>query len=148
MPGLGQHYSTIEVSRGLVGQTWNFTSKLLKCLALRLGDEERGEDTTKHEEGEDLQHVVEPWRAIIFSSATGAERTDETLCDDGADLSGGGGDTVARGAVSCREAFARDDECGGIRPEVEKELSEDEAGKQATGADRVVAESHDTEEDG
>ena len=50
--------------------------------------------------------------------------------------------------VSCGKALSRNDECGGVGPEVEEELRDDEAGEQAGGADRVVAEAHDAEEDG
>jgi hypothetical protein len=54
--------------------------------------------------------VVEPRRAVVLGGATGAKRADEALRDDGADFARGGGDTVAGGAVSSREAFARDDD--------------------------------------
>lgn len=129
-------------------RTWDFTRKLFERLALRLGDEEGGEDTAQHEQREDLQDVVEPWRAVFLGGAAGTERTDETLGDDCTDLAGGGGDTMTSGPVSCGEALAGNDESGGVGAEVEEELGEHEAGEEAGGADRVVAEAHDAEEDG
>jgi hypothetical protein len=55
---------------------------------------------------------------------------------------------VAAGTIACREALAGDDEGGGIGAEVEEELGEDETGQETGGSDLVVAEAHDTEEDG
>ena len=43
-----------------------------------------------------------------------AERAEDCLCDDRADLAGCGRDAVRGGAVTCGEAFAGDDECGGV----------------------------------
>ena len=100
----------------ILGCTGDLTSELLKSLALGLGDEKSGEDTAQHEEGEDLEDVVEPWgggRALWC--ATGTERTDDDLRDDGTDFAGRGGETVRGGTVAGGEAFTRDDEGGGVR---------------------------------
>ena len=43
-----------------------------------------------------------------------AERAEDCLCDDGADLAGCGRDAVRGGAVTRGEAFAGDDECGSV----------------------------------
>lgn len=88
-----------------LGSTGHLASKLLESLALGLGDEEGGEATKKHEQGVDLHDMVEP-RALVGGGGTaGAERADEDLCDDGADLAGGGGDTVGGGTVAGGEAW-------------------------------------------
>lgn len=49
--------------------------------------------------------MVEPGRLVGRSSTTGAQRTNEDLGDDGADLAGGGGDTVGGGTVAGWEAW-------------------------------------------
>jgi hypothetical protein len=74
--------------------TGDFTGQLLEGLALGLGDEEGGEDTAEHEQGVDLHDVVEPGALVGGCCAAGAERSDEDLGDDGADFTGGSGDTV------------------------------------------------------
>ena len=51
------------MSRGdgiVVGRAGNLAGQLLEGATLGLGDEQGGEDTAEHEEGEDLHHVVEP----------------------------------------------------------------------------------------
>lgn len=150
--------------RIILRRTWNFTSKLLERLTLRLRNEKGGETTAKHEEGENLQYVVEPWRAVIFGGASGSQRSDETLRDDGTDLSRSGGNTVTGGPVACRETLSRYDEgCGTkvlsafvldgtetsvdlLGSEVEEELRKNETGEETPLADRIVAETHDAEE--
>ena len=83
----------------------DLAGKLLESLALGLGDQKSGEAAQKHEEGVDLHDVVEPGRLVGRSGAAGAEGTDEDLGDDGADLAGGGGDTVGGGAVAGWETW-------------------------------------------
>lgn len=82
-------------SRIIIRRSGNLTGQFLEGLALRLGDEEGGDDTAEHEEGEDLHDVVEPgggggtrW------GAAGAEGTEDALGDDGANFARGSGDAV------------------------------------------------------
>lgn len=82
--------ATVEVASSLrvvLGSTGDLASELLKSLALGLGDEKRSEDTAQHEEGEDLDDVVQPWRGVGGSGTADTERTDQDLGDDGTDLS-------------------------------------------------------------
>lgn len=67
----------------IIGGTWNLTSKFLQGLPFCLGDEERREQTTQHEERKYLHNMVEPWRVTgsrRCSSLT--ERTEYYLRDD------------------------------------------------------------------
>ena len=108
---LGLSLATVAVEVGVVlGGTGNLASELLEGLALGLRDEKRGEDTAEHEEGEDLEDVVEPRRGVGGGGTANTEGTDKDLSDDGTDLARGGGDTVGSGTVASREALARDDE--------------------------------------
>jgi uncharacterized membrane protein YgcG len=92
--------------------TRDLAGKLLESLTLGLRNEEGGEAAQKHEQGVDLHNVVEPRALVRRCGATGTERADEDLGDDGADFAGGGGDTVGGGTVTCWEALARHDEGG------------------------------------
>lgn len=142
--GVGQADS--RASSGLL------TAELLKSAALGLGDQHRAEDTEQHEEREDLDDVVEP-RVLVLegggcgAGAAGAERADDDLRDDGADLTGSGGQTVGGGSVASGEDLTGDDEGGGVGAEVEEELREHEAGEQTTASNLVVGETDDAEED-
>lgn len=89
-------------------------AQLLKGLASRLGDEEGGEATEKHEEGVDLEDMVHPGSLVVSSGTASAQDGDGALADDGADLAGGGRDTVRGGTVSSREDFTRDNEGGSV----------------------------------
>lgn len=139
-------------SRVVVGRARNLTSKFFESLAFRLGDQQRREDTAEHEESKDLHDVVEPRGGVGLGRATGTQRTEDALRDDGTDFAGGGGDTVRGGTVASREAFTRNDESGGVRTEVEEELGEDEERDETAGAGRglelVVGETDDDEDDG
>lgn len=70
------------------------TSQLLKGLALGLRNAQRSEDTQEHEQGINLEHVVEPRIGICLGSATYTEGCNGSLGNDGADFACGGGDTV------------------------------------------------------
>ena len=82
-------------------------TELLERLALSLGDENGGKATEQHEEGEDLEDVVQPGTVVVRGGAARLEGRDGALADDGADLAGGGGDTVGGGAVAGWEAWVR-----------------------------------------
>ena len=99
----------------VLGCSGNLASELFKGLALGLRNEKRGEDTEEHEEGEDLEDVVEPGRGVGGSSTADTEGTDEDLSDDGTNFARGGRDTVRGGTVASREALAGNDEGGGVR---------------------------------
>ena len=123
--------------------------QLLERLALRLGDERGGADAAQHEQGVDLHDVVEPGRRVgARDGAARAQRADDHLGDDGADLARGGRQAVRGGAVARGEALAGHDEGGGVGAEVEEELRDDVEGEEALGADLVVREADDAEEDG
>ena len=92
-------------SRVVLRRARDFAGKLLKSLALGLGNQESSEATEEHEQSVDLHDVVEPGRLVLGGGAAGAEGTDEDLGDDGADLAGGGGDTVGGGAVAGWETW-------------------------------------------
>jgi len=129
------------------------TGKLLKSLALGFWDEEGSENTTEHEEGEDLHDVIEPWRAGGFvwtrgDEATGTERSDSSLSNDGADLSRGSGDTVGAGTVTSWEAFTRNDEGGSVGSKVEEELDDNVKTELTVGRDLVEGETPDDEKNG
>lgn len=53
--------------------------ELLEGLALGLLDEQRGEDAAEHEEGVDLEDVVEPGGGVGRGGAAGAEGGDGAL---------------------------------------------------------------------
>lgn len=89
-------------------------TELLERLAGGLGDEDGGEAAEQHEQGVNLQHVVHPWGGVVLGGAAGAEGGDGALADDGADLAGGGGDTVGSGTVTRGEDLTGDDEGGGV----------------------------------
>ena len=99
--------------RVIVGRARDLTSQLLERLPLRLRDQQRGEDTAEHEKREDLHDVVEPWRGGgSWRGSLGTERPEDTLGDYGADLAGGGRETVGGGTVAGWETFAGYDEGG------------------------------------
>lgn len=84
-------------------------------------------------------------------SATSPERTEDNLGNDGTDLSRGSGETMGGGTITGGEALAGYNEGGGVRAEVEEELSEDVEGEESmpvVGKKLVVSESDDDEEDG
>lgn len=95
--------------------TWDLTSELLKSLALGLWDEESGEATEKHEEGEDLEDVVQPWVGVGGSGTAGTERSNGGLGNDRADLARGSGETVRSRPVASWETLARNDEGSSVR---------------------------------
>lgn len=70
----------------VLGGSGDFASKLLEGLALGLGNEESGEDTQEHEEGEDLEDVVQPRRSVGGSGTANTKGTNDDLSDDGTDL--------------------------------------------------------------
>ena len=101
--------------RIIVLRTWNLTGKLLESLPLGLRYKQCSEDTTEHEEGEDLHDVVEPGgRVRLGRVALGAEWSEDCLCDDSADFARGSRQTVGGGAVAGWETFTRYDESCGV----------------------------------
>jgi hypothetical protein len=133
----------------VLGGSGDFAGKLLEGLALGLGDEERSEDTEEHEEGEDLEDVVQPRRRVGGSGlSANTEGTNNDLSDDGTNLTRGGGETVGSGTVTSGEALSGDDEGGGVGAEVEEELAENVETKLAARANDIVTETEDAEEDG
>lgn len=125
----------------------DLAGELLESETLGLGDEQSGEATSQHEQGVDFEDVVEPWGGVGLGGAASTEGSERSLSDDGADLAGGGGDTVAGGAVAGWEAFTRDDEGGCVGSEVEEELGDNVAGQKTFFSNLVVSETHDAEND-
>lgn len=107
------HIGWLQVRAGIILVLDIFTGQGLQTLALGLGDQERGEQSTEHEQGEDLHDVVQP-AAVgdTLGSTLVDKRTKDTLRDDGTDLSGCGADSVGSGAVAGWEALAGNDEGG------------------------------------
>lgn len=90
------------------------TAELFKSLAGSLGDEPGGEAAEKHEEGVNLENVVHPGSRVVLGGALGAEGSNGTLADDGADLAGSGRDTVRGGTVTGGEDLTGNDKGGGV----------------------------------
>ena len=76
------------------------------------------------------------------------EEEEAYLADDGADLAGGGRDTVRGRTVTSGEDFTGDDEGGAVGSEVEEELGNDVETEETVGGELVVGETHGNEEDG
>lgn len=90
----------------------DFACELLERLALGFGDQESGEDAQQHEQGKDLQDVVQPGAGVGLGRTASAERSESGLCDDGTDFARCGGDTVACRTVTSGEALAGHDKGG------------------------------------
>lgn len=100
-----------------------FATQFFEGLPLGLRDAEGRKDTEEHEQSVDLEHVVQPGAAVpVTQGGNGA------LADDGADLAGGGRDTVRGRSVASGEYLTGDDEGCHVRAEVEEELCQDEDG--------------------
>lgn len=90
----------------------------------------------------------QPWGFVAWVGTLGTERTDEDLGENGANLSGGGGDTVRGGSVASWEAFSWNNEGGGVGAKVEKELTKNVKREKATLGDGVESGTDDEEENG
>lgn len=103
----------------VIRRAGHLARQFLERLALRLWDEQGGEDTEQHEERKDLHHVVEPRGGGVAARARGCaarpQRAEDRLCNDGANLARRGREAVRRGAVPGGETFARHDESGCVR---------------------------------
>ena len=112
------------------------TGEFLERLVLGLGEKEGREDTREHEQGEDLEDVVDP--SALASAVLELESHD--LSDDGTELSGRGRDSVGGGAVASGEDLQKsqfsitieltgqgaylsgNDESGGVGAEILEEV--------------------------
>ena len=96
--------------------------------------------------------MVQPWGSSgtgsTRSSTTSSERTEDDLCDDGADLPGGGGETVRGGTVTGWEAFTRNNEGGRVGTEVEEKLGKDVKSEERVAGELVVSETDNDEKNG
>ena len=93
----------IIVRRNLHVEPMVLTSQLFESLALRLRDEQRSEDADQpahknsenhgniHEQCEDFHDVVQP----SISPTSVPQGTNQSLCDDGANLTRRGADTMS-----------------------------------------------------
>lgn len=144
------------------------TAELFKGLAGGFGDEDGGEAAEQHEESIDLKDVVHPRSSDLGGGSLSAQSSDGTLADDGSDLAGGSGDTVGGGTVTGGEHLTGDDKGGSVGAcvacslafvreknrtrklltKVEEELGDNVDSKEAVGAQLVVGETHNNEEDG
>lgn len=109
--------SAMSAANGIVvRRAGNFARQLLEGFALRLRDEQSGENSEKHEERENLHHVIKPGRGRGAGSARGraplTERTKDGLSENGANFARGGGQAVRGGTVARGEAFAGYDKRG------------------------------------
>ena len=91
-----------------------FTRECLEGESLGLRNAEGGEDSEEHEEGVDLQDVVEPWVCIRLCCTANAKWSNGCLSNDRTDLSRSRRNTVRCASVSGRETFSRYDEGGCI----------------------------------
>lgn len=91
-----------------------FARQVLQRLAFRLGDQERGEDATEHEESEYLHDVIEPGgfgaAGGVGMGTAGDQGREDDLGDDGADFAGCGGEPVAGGSEAGGKTLSRYDE--------------------------------------
>jgi len=62
--------------------TWYLASKLLERQSLSLWNEQSSEATAQHEEGVDLEDVVEPRRSVLARRTARTKRADDGLGDD------------------------------------------------------------------
>lgn len=124
------------------------TAELFEGLALGLGDAQGGGTAEKHEEGKDLEDVVQPRAGVGLGGTADAETGNGTLANDGANLARGGRDTVRGGTVAGGEDLTGDNEGGGVGAKVEEELGNDVDGEEAVGGELVEGEAHDDEENG
>jgi hypothetical protein len=133
----------------ILGGAGHLASELLKGLSLGFGDEKGGEDAHEHKEREDLHDVVQPRRrGAARWCAPSAERSNESLGEDGTNLARGSGDTVGGRSVTRREAFAGHDECGCVGAEVEKELAQNVESEKSVTRQLFEGEADDAEENG
>ena len=71
----------------VVGGAGNLAREFFERLSLGLGDEEGGEDTAQHEEGENLHDMVKPWGCVrTWGSTFCSKGAKDDLGDDGTDL--------------------------------------------------------------
>lgn len=94
--------------------------EVFERLLLRLGDEQRRGDARQHEEGKDFHDVLDE----LVLAADVDELTKAKLGNDGAELSGRGGDTVCGRAVTGGEGFTGNDEGRRVGPKVLEEIGE------------------------
>lgn len=122
--------------------------QLFEGLSLGLGNEEGDEESTEHEEGENLHDVVKPTSGGLTVSSTVVvnQSTNNDLGDNSSDLTSSGRDTVGRRSVSGGEHLSGNNEGGGVGAKVFKELTQNVACKQTSIVDLVVSETDNTEE--
>jgi len=125
--------------------------KVLEGEALGLGEEEGREDTSQHEEGEDLENVLE--ESVLAANVDETREAD--LGNNGTELARGSRDTMAGRPVSGGEDLAGNDEGSGVGPEVLEEVGhtvEEDKGFLGVGSTvgdhLVVTEAHGAENDG
>ncbi len=124
--------------------------EVFERTALGLRDQESREDTCKHECRENLHNMIEPWvgiAGILGAVATSPQWRNSTLCDDAANLTHAGRNTVGSRSVACGEAFSWNNESGGIWTPVEEQLNEDVNGQHGMVAELVIGETPNDEED-
>ncbi|RUP49682.1 LOW QUALITY PROTEIN: hypothetical protein BC936DRAFT_141818 [Jimgerdemannia flammicorona] len=114
--------------------------KVFERPALGLGNEEGGQKAGEHEEGEELQKMVDPG----VGTTDILEETEANLSKDGPELAGGGGDAVTGRAIASGEDLAGDDE--GVEEQLSEGEEDDEENTRVV-RDGGVAEAKDDEED-
>ena len=92
----------------------SLTREFFKRLALRLGDQERGEHSTEHKERVNLHQPVDPRMLILCRAALVCQRINGILAYQRTDFACGGRKAIGGGTNMRWKAFARDDEGYGI----------------------------------
>ncbi|RUS20113.1 hypothetical protein BC937DRAFT_86334 [Endogone sp. FLAS-F59071] len=142
----------LNIARSLLGLIPNeigliLSRQILERSASGFGDQKRGENASQHEEGKDLEKMVDP----LVGAANVFEGTEADLGNDSTKLATGCGNTVTSGAIASREHLAGDDEGGRVGAKVEEQLGQCEKDKEQGGRvveDGVVTETEDEEDDG
>lgn len=90
--------------------------------------------------------MVEPWASVVFGGSACSQRRDSGLGNDGTNFSRSGRDTVGGGPVARGKAFSRDDERCGVGTPIEEKLNENVDGQHTVGANVLVGEAPDDEQ--
>ena len=96
-----------------------------------------------HEQCEDLHDVVQPG----ISSTPVSQRTDQSLCNDGADFTRSGTDAMSGWAIPCWEHLPRNDESSSIGTKICEKIAQTIERKQSACGDLVEAEPNNSKKD-
>jgi len=125
------------------------SGQLFERLSLGLGNQQRRENACQHEEGEDLENMVDESIGTTDITKTG----EADLGNNSSKFARSGRDTVGGRTVTSGEDLAGDNESGGVGAKVLEEVGqaveEDESLLSGIGGGQlVVCETHDDESAG